>query len=189
MLLSSTGGQLTLLRVEKIFSAILIFSNAFEEWKSMRRTSKWNRDGRLAQTSWIFKHSILVTILGVLRLWPINIGPKGHHTIHFVMSCQVSEIPGCSMHNERPHYLGVKYIKNNRGLMKKINYIPWTSATSFSINQSQSINIKNPRHHHKGKHRYYAIQISINLSSPIKVVKKFTSRHPYKTGGNKTHLT
>ena len=50
----NTGGQLTLLRVEKIFSAILIFSNAFEEWKSMRITSKWNRDGRLAQTSWIF---------------------------------------------------------------------------------------------------------------------------------------
>ena len=44
----NTGGQLTLLRVEKIFSAILIFSNAFEEWKAMRRTSKWNRDGRYA---------------------------------------------------------------------------------------------------------------------------------------------
>ena len=54
VLISSTGGQLTLLRVEKIFFAILIFSNAFEEWKAMRRTSKWNRDGRLAQNSWIF---------------------------------------------------------------------------------------------------------------------------------------
>ena len=40
----------------KNIRAVLIFSNAFEEWKAMRITSKWNRDGRLAQTSWIFKH-------------------------------------------------------------------------------------------------------------------------------------
>ena len=70
LLLSSTGGQLTLLRVEKIFCVILIFSNAFEEWKSMRRTSKWNRDGRLAQTSWIFKHPEYVDVTWfTFRTW------------------------------------------------------------------------------------------------------------------------